>query len=432
MPVLRRSAVLLTTVCTAAATLVGLGVAGTASAAPCGNAGLLGSSPLGNAIGNAFGSFGSSGGPLLGKSSSQGPLPTVNGGNTTPVAWVTGAKSPNNTEARFGISGTDLGIAWDNGTGQTLMAFGDTFGNCNAAGQQWRHNLILRTTDTNPADGVTIGNGVPGDVRSGAVVGSGAPTFATESIPALEIAGVEVTTIPTAAIAIDGKQYMNYMSVRQWGGPGRWVTNSSAIAVSSDNGQTWATQPQTVRLNLPVTVPGVEQVDDSNGKYQQNAYLRGHDDPYIYQYGTPNGRFGAAFLCRFLPGNILDLSKYQYYTGDSDPTKTWSPDTTKSKAVVTEPVSELSVAWNNRLQRYVMLYGNETTGNLVMRTATAPQGPFSAPTTLLTSQQLGGVYAPYIYPSNGGNDQYLYFTASRWLDYNVMMMRTDLSRIPVG
>ncbi|GGF26779.1 DUF4185 domain-containing protein [Williamsia phyllosphaerae] len=429
MSALRRSVVLMTTVCTAAATLAGVGLAGPASAAPCGNEGLLGSSPLGQAIGNAFGSSGA--GPLLGKSSAQGPLPVVNSGNTRPVAWVTGGKSPNRTDTRFGISGTDLGISWDNGSGQTLMAFGDTFGDCNAPRQQWRHNLILRTTDIDPADGVTIGDGVPGDVRSGAVVASATPRYASESIPALEVSGVEVTTIPTAAIAIDGVQYMNFMSVRQWGGPGRWVTNSSAIAVSRDNGQTWATDPKTVRLNLPVSIPGVEQVDDSNGKYQQNAYLRGRgEDQYIYQYGTPNGRYGAAFLCRFLPGNILDLSKYEYYTGDAgDP---WSSETTKSKAVVTEPVSEMSVSWNNRLQKYLMLYGNEANGTIAMRTATKPEGPFGAPITLLTRQQLGGVYAPYVYPATGGDDRYLYFTASRWSDYNVMMLRTDLTQITAG
>ena len=56
-------------------------------------------------------------------------------GTTRTVGWVTGALSQNHTDARFGISGTDLGISWDNGSGQTLMAFGDTYGDCNAPGQ---------------------------------------------------------------------------------------------------------------------------------------------------------------------------------------------------------------------------------------------------------------------------------------------------------
>ena len=419
----RMHSVTLTTVLTlATGLLAGVTAAAPANAAPCGNSGILGSS-LGGLFGSSFpGSFGSSGG-LLGKSSDQRDLASIGAGPTQTIRWITGPKSPNRTDSRFGITGTDLGIGWDNGSGQTLMAFGDTFGDCNAPSQQWRHNVVLRTNDKDPSNGVDIPDGIPGDVRSGASVSAATPRFANEALPAVGVSGAEVTTIPTAAIAIDGVQYMNIMSVRQWGAPGRWVTNYSIIATSRDNGQTWTTDPRTIRLNLPASVPGVEQIDDSNGKYQVNAYLRGRDG-FIYQYGTPNGRFGAAFLCRFAPADILDLTKYTYWDG-----KGWSPDTTKSEKVVTEPVGEMSVAWNDRLQKYVMLHGQETSGSLVLRTATAPQGPWSAPTTLLSSGQYSGVYAPYIYPVSGGDSRYLYFTASRWQDYNVMMLRTDLSQL---
>ncbi|GAA1461672.1 DUF4185 domain-containing protein [Williamsia maris] len=395
-----------------------IGVSAPASAAPCGNRGIFGSSLA----------FGSSLGGLLGRRSDQKPLPRVPTGNTRTVGWVTGALSQNHTDTRFGISGTDLGISWDNGSGQTLMAFGDTYGDCNAPGQQWRHNTILRTSDTTPGDGVGIPSGVPGNVRSGASVSSSTPRRASESVPSPGIPGVAITTIPTAGIAINGIQFMNYMSVRSWGDAGRWVTNYSAVAVSRDNGQTWTTAQSTVRPNLISPSAGAKVVDDSNGKFQQSAYLTGRDG-FIYQYGTPNGRFGAAFVTRFRPADILDLKKYEYFTGDK--ARPWSPDQTRSKAIVREPVGEMSVAWNAYLGRYLMLAGNNGNGSLALRTATAPEGPWSAPTTLLNSRQLSGVYAPYIYAGSPKGGQYLYFTASRWQDYNVMMLRTDLTRIPV-
>lgn len=47
--------------------------------------------------------------------------------------------------------------------------------------------------------------------------------------------------IPTAGIAVDGVQYLHFMSVRSWGEPGRWRTNYSRIAHSTDGGQTWRT-----------------------------------------------------------------------------------------------------------------------------------------------------------------------------------------------
>ena len=128
-----------------------------AAASPCGNGG-TGSSQLGSS-GSSTGSLGSSGSNGLGSSNvpnwgPQGPLVPFVNVSTRAVGWVTGPLSVNRTFSRFGISGTDLGISWDNGSGQTLMAFGDTFGNCNTGGQQWRHNVLLRTDDDRLADGM--------------------------------------------------------------------------------------------------------------------------------------------------------------------------------------------------------------------------------------------------------------------------------------
>ena len=67
---------------------------------------------------------------------------------TSLVGWVTGPESPNETIKRFAITGTDLGIMWDNGdpaNNQVLMAFGDTIGYCSVRGKQWRYNTMFRT-----------------------------------------------------------------------------------------------------------------------------------------------------------------------------------------------------------------------------------------------------------------------------------------------
>ena len=47
---------------------------------------------------------------------------------STMVQKMTGLDSPNNTYGRWNVKATDLGIMWDNGSGQVLTAFGDTFG----------------------------------------------------------------------------------------------------------------------------------------------------------------------------------------------------------------------------------------------------------------------------------------------------------------
>ena len=401
-------------------------MASPATAQPCGNPG-TGSSGFGS---SGLGSSGSSGSSGLGSSGGQSPkgpqgaLPIIPSANTKAIEWVTGPRSKNSTFDRFGISGTDLGISWDNGSGQILMAFGDTFGNCAVAGQEWRHNVLLRSDDTDLSNGITVPDAVPGDVGSGSVVTPDRPDFARELIPATGLDYIEITTIPTAAISIGNTQYINYMSVRTWGNPGQWVTNFSAISVSHNNGQTWTTATNTIRVNVDVALPGVRQVQQGNDKFQMNAYLKGNDG-YIYQYGTPNGRFGAAYLARVRPTDILDLTKYEYYTNNA--AQPWSAESVDLKPVAPQPVSELSVAWNAYLGRYLMLYTSDPAGGLVMRTAEKPEGPWSGTKLLVPASGLGGIYAPYIHPSSSGKD--LYYTTSVWKDYNVMLLRTDLDRI---
>lgn len=402
-------------------------VAGTASAAPCGTSNGNGSS------GSPFpstGSLGSSAPPTADADGPQGPLPRFDNGTTKAIGWVTGPRSDNATFTRFAISGTDVGTAWNNGAGQTLMAFGDTFGNCAVAGHQWRHNVLLRTSDTDLADGLTVADGVPGDPTSGSSVAADRPRVARQMIDAIGWENVEVTTIPTAGIAIDGTQYLNYMSVRKWGPAGVWDTNFSAIATSSDNGQTWTTATDTLRINVGATIPtpsGLPAVNAGNARFQQSAYVAGHgaDRGWIYQFGTPNGRFGAACLARFRPTDILDLDRYQYWTGTEWADSIDALATAPRAQVLGAPVTELSVAWSERLGKYLMLQSPPT--GLQMRTAEHPEGPWSAPTTLVRPTY--GIYAPMMLPQSPallGTGPELYFNGSLWNDYNVVLMRTTL------
>ena len=89
-------------------------------------------------------------------------------------------------------------------------------------------------------------------------------------------------------------QYLSFMSVKQWGAPGQWTTNYSAMAYSTDNGENWTIAPQSVRQNW-----------GGNANFQQAALVR-PGDGYVYSYGTPNGRGGAAYVSRVAEADILD------------------------------------------------------------------------------------------------------------------------------
>ncbi len=348
----------------------------------------------------------------------QGPLPKLKGA-TTAVSWVTGPRSPERTDARFGITATDVGVPWDNGSGQVLMAFGDTWGKC--AGQMvWRHNTMLRSdANSNLDKAIRFPTAIPGSVRSGASVTPAHPIYSQPMFNAVGVRNTEVGRIPTGGISINGIQFLSFMSIHKWLGPGRWATNYSAIAVSRNNGQTWTVDNNTIRANLELTVPGVPQIAQGHSRFQMGAFLRSGD--YIYQFGTPNGRHGSAFVARFRPADILNLSRYQYFRGGN----AWSPNPADAAPIVGRPVSEMSVAYNNYLKKFVML--TERAGTVMMRTSPTPVGPWSGERVLVSNKQSSGLYTPYIHPRSSGKN--LYFVVSRWDDYNVMLARTDLSKL---
>ena len=133
--------------------------------------------------------------------------------------------------------------------GQILTAFGDTTGlsrnpGCDGLVGEWRSNVLFRSSDRVLADGMRI-DSAPMDGTA----------QAREIISGLKIPGVEASSIPTSGIAVNGAQYLSYMSVRNWGEAGQWSTNYSQIATSSDNGETWTTRPETLRPNIGGVLP---------------------------------------------------------------------------------------------------------------------------------------------------------------------------------
>lgn len=328
------------------------------------------------------------------------PPPAPVGPTTTSlVGWVTGPDSPNQTIQRFAVSGTDLGLMWDGGDGQVLMAFGDTSGFCMIPGHQWRYNVLMRSADRSLSNTM--------NVASSPLIHAG---IAKQIIDSIKAAPTEDGIIPTAGISVGRTQYLNFMSIKSWDNNGAWTTNYSAIAMSQDNGENWAVYPGTVRT------PG-----GGNENFQQGAFLR-PGDGYVYSFGTPSGRGGAAFLTRVPQGFVPDLTKYQYWNSDQN---AWVPNNPAAATpVIPGPVSEMSAQYNTYLKQYLVLYTNGM-NDVVARTAPAPQGPWGPEQLLVSSFSIpGGVYGPFLHPWSTGKD--LYFNLSQWSAYNVMLMHTVL------
>lgn len=315
----------------------------------------------------------------------------------TMVAKMTGRNSVSATDTRWLVSGTDLGIAWDNGSGQTLTLFGDTFGDWagpGGGGGDWRSNVLLRSNDQDLSDGITYDSAV--EDRQG---------HAAELIPSKKVDGVEMTTIPTAAISVGKRQYMAYMSVRHWGPPGQWDTNFNQFAYSDDNGQTWSTEG----------APRWTNNADGTDPFQMVAFAR--DQGYVYMFGTPNGRLGKAHVARAPERQLLRKSAWRYWDG-----KRWGTTQSAAAPIVDANVSELSVRKDEATGRWQMVYLEDS--DIVLRQADSPTGPWTDRQVAVTFADHPGLYGGFIDPRSTSRE--LYLAVSQWDPYNVYLMRLTL------
>lgn len=335
-----------------------------------------------------------------------GSAETAQGGQARRVAVLTGAESINTTEARYQVKGTDLGIMWADERGQILAAFGDTFGPGWAgpgsevrdpAASDWRSNTLARSSDRNPADGMSFTDFVTD--RAG---------HAKELLPSLKQDGIEISKIPTGGVNVGQRNYLAYMSVRHFGQPGQWITNYSGIAYSDDGGQNWIAVPNTCRLNTPTF----------DEKFQMIAYAR--RDGFVYAFGTPNGRFGDAYVARVPEQRLLDTSVYEYWTGTA-----WQRGASALAApIMAGPVGELSVRYDQTLQSWEMMYLDQSRGAIVVRLAAQPAGPWGTPLSVATSSQYPTLYGGFLNPDSHGSD--IYFTMTQYDRYNVSLMHATL------
>lgn len=310
------------------------------------------------------------------------------------VEWVTGPDSPNQTHRHYDVDGTDLGSMF--ALGDTLyLAFGDTFSCCRpkgggAGGRNWRNNTLAFTTDRELEDGITFDGMVTN--RNG------------NARPILLRRGHDVTVIPTYGIAIDGRLYLHYMAVKEWGPHGKWTLNRSGWAYSDDGGLRW-TQPDDAIWRGDTNFGQVALVDHEG---------------YVYVFGIHGGRFSAAQLARVPRDSVLDMDAYEYWDGAA-----WSDSIDAAADVASAPVGELSVAWNAYLDRWIMTYLDEVRRAIVIREAPELTGPWSAPIEMVSADDYPSLYGAYLHPW-ASDGEIIYFNMSQWGPYNVRLMRARL------
>ncbi|QIS07042.1 DUF4185 domain-containing protein [Nocardia brasiliensis] len=316
---------------------------------------------------------------------------------------VTGHGSPNRTDVRWQVDGTDLGVLWETKPGEVAVAFGDTFGKGWATGgaggqdQDWRSNVLGYSTDRDLSDGLSLDRMVQ-DSRC----------HAAEILSSRKIKNWEITTIPTSGFALGERQYLSYMSVNRWSRiPGLWRNNYGGLAYSDDNGRTW-TKDQHAKWD---NVFGV-------GRFQVVAMVP-HGE-HVYMFGTPNGRLGVIGLARVSKEDVLNTSAYQYWVNGN-----WVPAAeNQATPLVAGLAGEVSVRFDEDTEQWQMVYLDPTRGAIVLRNAAQPQGEWTEAVPLLDTADYPSSYGGFLHPWSTGRD--LYFTLSTWQTYNVYLMHAQL------
>ncbi|MFW6077777.1 MAG: DUF4185 domain-containing protein [Hyphomicrobiales bacterium] len=322
-------------------------------------------------------------------------MPDLYVGAAEVVQQLTGPASVNATD-RWNVHGTDLGHMIRH-KDALYMVFGDTYG---AEGGAWRSNTMARIADPDPRGAFEFTRMIEGPDGS-----------AKELITSAKIPGIEWTVIPTNGLSLGERMVLHYMSVRMWTADGRWLVRGSGLAYSDDDGQTWHRSPTAVWPN--------------GSGFEQVAFV--DQGELIYTFGIPQGRFGEVRLRRVPRAALFDPAAYRYWNGTG-----WVANHLAAAAVVPAPAGELSVAWSEPHQRWLMMYLDEAHDEIVLRTAADLVGPWSDAQTVAQARDYPGLYAPYIVPGAALDDE-VRFTLSRWKPlYNVFLMRAPLhSEMPV-
>ena len=327
------------------------------------------------------------------------------------ICKLTGPNSFNNEVlAEAGIQGTDLGIPVKVGD-KMIFLFGDSFSVPKPTGPGWKSNFITTTTDDVYWDGLKI---EPIVNDRGLVL----PFFEGKHQGGKkDDTSVEVTKIPTGGITIDDTVYVFYMSIRFWGDAGEWYVNYNGVVKSNVNDlKKWEE---------------VKELTWTEAEAPNFGQIYPFEDPnsdYIYVYGIPGGRNGGCVVGRTTKENFTNKAEYEYLVGEN----TWKKGDAGLKLLKADPyyvvgpaVSELSVAYNEYLGKYVMPFYRS--GKIIIMTSDSPYGKFSDSISVLTQKDYNGIYGGFIHPefiTDGGKSMYM--TISCWETYNVYWVKVVL------
>ena len=414
------------------------------------------------------------------------------------------APTTNNTAA-FGMPAVDLGYPVDDGTTLRFL-FGDVqYGEGLTPPEGAPNDAVGYSLDTSPPTG-----GVAGALGASTCVHMGVnwnaslfglPQVTPPTVYPLISQGW--FNVPSSGFVANGALYglfwTNHCATTESNGqcepgaaPGANALGNAVLAKSFNGGQTFTQVPSTPASSMPTRFRYTASINTDTIQG-----LPPGQDVGVLVYGVPCYRSSTPLLAVAPASQIENFSSWRYLESVNGTTPVWSapgdefdadtiynatsdgPMTVGSPTCVDPSatgsatgnlfnagcVGEMSVNWQPYLGEWVMLYNCQDNdiepvrGQIRLRTAPAPWGPWSDPVVVFdpdddngychfmhdgtkdcdnvggdNGNQSGGVYAPFylsrftqgfVFPIFGSLTR-IYYTMSTWDPYQVVVMKSDL------
>lgn len=306
------------------------------------------------------------------------------------------------TNQRWRVAGTDLGIPFVLENGSIGYLFGDTFSSALPEGpplpNDWRSPVMLRSNVHPGAVG-----GIVFD-SAARVLGDGrAPELMLNGHHGIGLDGLhEVSVIPNDGISFPetGRQIISYMSIEHWRSAGpagpHWKSRYAGLAYS-DNGNDF------VRTHLMWW-------NDAENTDAQQMWTMQRDGDHVYIFSVRAGRQeGPMLLRRVRWDRMFFPDDYEGWGWDGERWR-WGQAPTP---ILSGRFGEPSV---RRLDdgTWAMSYLNAATGEIVTRTAAGPDRVWSPEKVQVTWAEAPCLYGGFIHPWSHAGAQNLHLIVSRW------------------
>lgn len=316
-----------------------------------------------------------------------------------PKKRLTGADL--DTNQRWAVAGTDLGIPYVLENGSIGYLFGDTFNTPNPFGpplpNDWRSPIMLRSNvHPNAPSGIVFDSAAK-------VAGNGrAPDLFFNAKNQSKGYRTEFSVIPNDGISFPetGRQIVSFMSIHDWdqNGLANWRTNYASLAYS-DNGNDF------------IRVPYLGWENNGNNTDPFQMWTMQRDGDFVYVFSVRAGRQpGPMMLRRVHWTRMFDKGAYEGWGWNGSNWGWGRPCTPILQGRFGEPsVRKL------RSGVWAMAYLNVDIGTIVTRTASRPDGVWSAESPQITAVQEPGLYGGFIHPWSDTGLNNLHLMVSKWL-----------------